>query len=185
MHSMGVHSLDHWDSEPRLQRLPASLRADKSKNRVKFDKVHSSLARLTAGSHIHRKRIQRVMQLSTMGPLRIAPDTVMSNDVARPIDMCRHRESRLMQDTSDIASMTPQDLDDARMFERRSAQCERMMKIAEALMTGYEDEQLAKAEEFVGVLDERSYVWSPSTEDTDSPHKSKTSSHSYSEFEID
>lgn len=167
---MGVHSLDHWDSEPRLQRLPASLRADKSKNRVKFGKVHSSLARLTAGSHIHRKRIQRVMQLSTMGPLRIAPDTVMSNDVARPIDMRRHRESRLMQDTSDIASMTPQDLDDARMFERQRALWERMMKIApETLISDDGDEQLKKAEAFAATFDDHAIVRTLSDEPTHEP----------------
>jgi hypothetical protein len=152
---MGVPALDYRDDDgPRMPRLPSHLRADESKNRAKFGKAHSSLSRLPAGSQIHRKRIQRVMQLSTMGPMRIAPDTVEGNGTARPIDMQRHRESRLMQDQSDVASMTPEDLDETRMAVRQRALWERLMATAPGmLMAGYEDEQLGKAEEFAATFD--------------------------------
>lgn len=155
---MGVRALDYRDDDgPRMPRLPSHVRADESKNRAKFGKARSSLSRLPEGSRIHRKRVQRVMQLSTTGPMRIAPETTDFEGVARPVDMQRYRESRRMQDASDVASMTPEELNDVRVAAKQRALWERLMAITPgSLMAGYEDEQLAKAEEFAGTFDERS-----------------------------
>jgi hypothetical protein len=158
MHLMGALSLDHWENEPRVQRLPYSLRPDASKNRVKFGKVRSSLTRLPEGSHIHRKRIQRVMQLSTAGRLHVAQGT-QQGPVARPADMNRYKESRLMQDKSDVASMSSEDLAETRMAVRQRALWERMMRIApESLLEAYHDEQEKKAEDFAATYDENAIV---------------------------
>lgn len=158
MHLMGALSLDHRENKPRVQRSASSLRADTSKNRVKFGKVRDSLSRLPEGSHIHRKRVQRVMQLSTAGGLHLARHT--QRDLgARPVDMNRYAESRLMQDKSDVASMSPEDLEDTRMAVRRRALWQRMMRIApEALLEAYDDEHMTKMEDFAATYDEKTIV---------------------------